>query len=566
MLRHLHVSDLALIEECHIDLDAGMVALTGETGAGKSLLMEALGLLAGSRATPSLVRSGEERATVEALFEVQKGPFATVLADLGLEGDNAGEVILRREISAAGRSRASINGRMVPLAQLQEVAGHLMEVGGQHDQVALLNPAQQRSLFDDHAGTSALAARVRGLWEIVQELRRELASLEAGDKLRDQRRELLRFQLRELEEAALEEGEQERLLHERQKLASSERLMALAGLAAACLGEAPPGENAAIDLLDRATASVEEAAEIDEELAPIAQRLADLHEVLAQATADLTRYAGRCEADPARLQEIDERLMVLKRILKKHGPTEAEALRALEVIRAEVEGEESLDERREELAARAEAAHRQLEAAVLDLTAARARAVESFCKPLVAILRDFAMPKVRFDVRLTPVTAGVPLADGRFAGSEGAEDVEFFFSANDGEALQPLRRVASGGELSRVLLALRTLGARESHVPLLVFDEVDAGLSGIAARRVGERLAALAKRTQVLCVTHNANVAALADQHLLAEKRSERGRTMSEARLIHGLERERELARLLDGGKQSEKGLALAAELLSRSA
>lgn len=566
MIRHLHISNLALLEECDVELGEGMIALTGETGAGKSLLMESIGLLAGSRATPSLVRSGEERATVEALFEAQGNTgLAALLREHGLEGDGSGEIIIRREIAASGRSRATVNGRMVPLAQLLEIASHLLEVGAQHDQVTLLQPARQRELFDEAAGTTGLAAQVKAAWTEMQALRRELEALTGEDRLREQRLELLRFQLKELEEAALEPGELDQLLAERTRLANRERLVALTGLGAACLSEAPPGESSAADLLARALGAVEEAAELDAELAPLREELATAQTVLGEVAYSLTKYLSRSEADPERLQEIEERVQSIKRVLKKHGPTEVDALRALDEIRAELESEDSRDQRGADLVVALEKGERALEGLVLDLSAARARAIDGFCKPLVATLRDFAMPKVRFTVQLSPVTGGVTLPGGIMANADGGEEVEFLFSANDGEAMQPLRRVASGGELSRVLLALRTLGAESSRVPLLVFDEVDAGLSGVAARRVGERLAALSRRAQVICVTHNASVASLASQHLLVEKRHAGGRTVSTVEPVEGLRREEEVARLLDGGKISGKGLALAAELLTRA-
>jgi DNA repair protein RecN (Recombination protein N) len=440
-----------------------------------------------------------------------------------------------------------------------------MEVGGQHDQVALLNAARQRELFDDAAGCAPLAAKVRGMWGELQAMRCELEALTGENRLRDQRQELLRFQLKELEEASLEDGELDTLQAERTRLSNRERLVSLTGLGAACLAEAPPGESSAAELLSRALGAIEEAGELDAELAPIREELATAHAIISDAAFTLTKYMSRSEADPERLQEIEERIQVIKRVLKKHGPTEAQALAALDAIRTELETEGNRDQRRELIGESLARLERQFEGKVRDLSAARARAVDGFCKPLVAMLRDFAMPKVRFSVELPLSTSGVALPGGGFAGSDGAEEVEFLFSANDGEAMQPLRRVASGGELSRVLLALRTMGAEGSRVPLLVFDEVDAGLSGVAARRVGERLAALSQRSQVLCVTHNANVAALADQHLLVEKRSVAGRTISTVRTVDGIPREEEVARLLDGGKISTKGLALAAELLTRA-
>lgn len=568
MLRHLRVCDLALIQSLDMEFSAGMSVLTGETGAGKSLLLDALGLLAGARATPSLVRNGADRGVVEALFEVPAtgGALTALLTEWGLESEEPGEVILRRELAANGRSRATINGRMVPLSQLAEVAAHLLEINGQHDQQQLLDPARQRDLYDDFAGLSAHRQRVLRAWEELTAAERELEALEGDARDRAQRADFLRYQVEELEGLGMQAGEHERLEAEVRRLASTEELTALGGQVTAALSEGADGESCVLDLLGRAAGALRTMVGRDESLRGALESLEEAQARLTDAAYELSRYIGRLEADPGQLDELQARCEALKRALRKHGPTEEEAIARLEAMRAELATLDNWDAAREDAEKQVAAARHALSAAAAELSAARAKAAPRFLKPLVALLRDFAMPKVRVEVRFAPVSGGRALDDaGTLCSATGAEDVELWFCANEGEELQPLRRVASGGELSRVMLALRTMEAEKSAVPMLVFDEVDAGISGAAARSVADRLAALGERCQILCVTHSAAVAAAAGTHFVVTKREKSGRTTSSIDRVEGLRRQEELARLLDSGRGSARSLALAAEMLEQA-
>lgn len=567
MLRHLHIHHVALIEECGLEFAPGMTAITGETGSGKSLLLESLSLLAGSRATPSLVRSGTDRATVEAVFDGANGStIQQLLEEAGLDAASDGEIIVRREVAANGRSRAWINGRLVPVAQLQAIAGELIEMGGQHDQLSLLTAARQRELFDGFAGAENHLSAYRKAWQEHQSLSAKLDAMQGIDRERAQRADFLRFQVEELRAGELRVGELSELQEEVARLSHRERIMELGNLAVGALSESEPGVMSAIDLAGKALAAMEEAAEYDPALTPLGENLRQAMDLLSDTALDVARYLGRGGGDPERLTELNERLDLLKRLLRKHGPTEEEALDRLKAMEEELAGIDGWEDRCAELRSELLTAERHLEERARDLSVVREKSRQAFVRPLVAILRDFSLPKVRFEVSLTPVRQGFTTGSGLLLGPDGAEDVEFLFSANPGEPLQPLRRIASGGELSRIMLALRTMGAPITGGPLLVFDEVDAGISGAAARSVAERLAALGRNNQILAVTHNATVAAAADQHLLVEKRTIADRTITSARTLQGLQREQELARLLDGGKRSEKSMALAAELLSATA
>ena len=566
MIRHLQIRNLALFDHLEVEFGRGLTVLTGETGAGKSLLIDALSLLTGGRATPSIVRSGADRATVEALFEISPTCNAQRrLTGLGLSPDGPAddEVILRRDVQVSGRGRASINGHLVPSTHLASLSCDLLELSGQHDQQSLLSTAAQRDFFDDFARLTPLRDSLRELFDQCRAAEERLAELNAHERNREQRRDFLRFQVDELEDLALQPGEQEALEAECQRLSHVDLLMRLGAAAQAAISDAPSGEPCASDLVGSALKQCEQMAGHDAALAGIAEALRDAQARLSDASYELGRYLTALESDPARLEEVQGRMAMLKRALRKHGPTVEDALRQLEEMKAELETLENFESAKAGAERQLAEVRHALKAAAAELREARLRAKPRFLKPFASLLKDFSMPKVRVEIAMTPVTTGVALDDeGAFCGTAGAEEVEVLFSANEGEAMQPLRKVASGGELSRVMLALRTLEAEQGRTPLLVFDEIDAGLSGAAARRVAERLSALGERCQILCITHNPMIAAAANQHLIVEKKERDGRTTSTVFVAEGIRRQVELARLLDGGKQSAKGLALAAEML----
>lgn len=566
MLRHIHIQNLALIEDAALELGGGLTVVTGETGAGKTLMLEALGLLAGMRASPSLVRSGADRATVEALFDAPRGgPLATLLADHGLEPEEAGEVLLRREVLGSGRSRAAVNGRLVPASLLADIAANLIEISAQHEQQRLLLPAVQRDFHDAFARLEPRRAAVERDYHALRQAIDYLEELRAGDRDREQRRDFLRFQVEELEALALTEGELEAIEQECSRLGHLEDLVEQGGCAGAALAESSGGERCVEDLLGMAISSVESMIEHDGSLRSVLDSLLEAQEKVSDSSFELSRYLASLEADPDRLDAVNERAAAIRRALRKYGPTEADAIALQARLTAEAEELENWESSLAEAEKRVAERQATLRKSARELSAARRKAKKRLLRPLVALLADFAMPDVRLDMAFRPVSSGLPIDGTTLCGPAGAEEVELLFSANEGEAPQPLRRVASGGELSRLMLALRTLSAEWGDVPLLVFDEIDAGISGTAARCVAERLAALGARTQILAVTHNATVASAANDHLVVDKKSGRGKTTSTVSRAEGVRRQGELARLLDGGKRSEKGMALAAELLEKA-
>lgn len=566
MITHLRIRNLALIEDAALDLAAGLNALTGETGAGKSLVLEGLAMVLGGRAQPALVREGCERAEVEAVADLSaQSAVRHWLEERGLLSTEPAELILRREVFAKGRSRAWINGRLAPAGQLAELGALLAETHGQHQSVALLRAARQREAFDAAMKLAPLASEVEQHFAEARRLEEALAQLEEREREDRQQLDFLRFQIAEIDELAPQPGEDDALRAERERLAHVEALRASGAQCVSALCEAEDDRPTATDLLGEAAQALRQMARFDEELGERCARLEALAQEANDLALDCSRYVEQLEADPARLEEIDERLEAIRRLERKHGA----GIEAIAAAHARmIEEAHALENRefdRERLTTELKAARKLLAERAAALTKARRNGSNRFASNMKRLLRRLALPAAEFEVRLRPHERGVALADGTVVGPAGAETVEFVFSANEGEAPRALGEVASGGELSRVMLSLHTLCADDDGAALLVFDEIDAGLSGEAALHVAAALEELARRRQVLCVTHQPTIASRAAHHLLLSKRSLRGRTTSSARDVRGDERRREIARLLDGAA-SEKSLDLAGEMLACTA
>lgn len=544
---------MALIERARVPFGPGFNVLTGETGAGKSLVLDALGLAVGQRASAELVRAGEEAARVDAVFELPEGhPVASVLEGWGYEGDD-GQWVLSRELSRSGRSRCRINGRPVTTAELARLGEALVSIHTQHESQKLLRASEQLDLLDGFAGEPALRVR-RDLETVYRELeraRRDLAHLADSERRRLHELDLLRFQMEEIAAASPRPGEDEELAAEHRRLANAARLRELLQQALERLAGGP-GSRSALDELADGAARLEQAAALDPEVRPLAQQLARWLDEVQELARTVRRLAEQREPDPDRLQQVESRRDLLERLKRKYGPS-LEAVRAyLEAARtrmAELEQAQVQAAELEAEVARLQGRYAELSEALrrirADAAAALAAAVEAEAGAL-------AMPGVRMVVQLEPAEPG----------PTGADRVEFLFSANPGEVARPLARVASGGELSRIMLACRTVLAGADPVPVLVFDEPDAGVGGQAARAVGERLARLGRGRQVLVVTHLPQVASLADHHLAVEKVEQSGRTLVRVEVVDGSRRVRELARMLGGGGVSATAERHAEELL----
>ena len=559
MLRVLRIENLAVVASAEIEFGPGLNLLTGETGAGKSIVVDALGLVCGERADGDLVRTGEEKGTIEAIFDVPNS-FNFEALGLGIE-DSEGEVAIRREILASGRSRAMINGVTVSLAGLKSVGQELVQIHGQHQHHALLNADFHLSFLDRFAGLQAKADRTRVLFAEAQAADAALRDFREKARQFGRERETLRFQVDEIQRAGLRAGEEEDLREERARLRNSERLGELTSEATRFLDGGDEGGDASllsqIRLLGK---RLDEIARLDPKaLHDVAARHAEVLSTLNDWSAELGDYASSLEAQPGRIDEVESRLSKLERLKRKYGPSIHEIMSFLsdsESRLAAIEDPESEEKRLGNLATASWASYATGASAVSKERRAVALRLQ---KAVSRELAELAMAQCRFEVRFDP--GSVP-ADFDWR-SRGLETGEFFLSANPGEELKPLKSVASGGELSRALLALQSLlNAHPSGA--VVFDEVDAGIGGAVAEAVGRRLARVAQERQVLCVTHLAQVSAFADRHYVVEKRVVRGRTITEVREVEGRDRVREVARMLAGEVVTGSAEKNAEELIGR--
>ncbi len=556
MLSLIHVRNYAVIDEVELELGPGLSVVTGETGAGKSILVDALGLALGDRADSTTVRSGAERAEISVLFECPAGhPALALLAELGLDENET--CTLRRVVGQDGRSRAFINGRPVTLADLKQVGSLLVDIHGQHAHQSLLQAGNQRALLDAQGGLVPLAERVAEAYRRRREAEARLAARREGNADRTAQLELLRFQAAELEALALAEGEPAELEAERRRLANTDRLAAGLGAALEALYE---GETASAHaLVAQAQRELDKLVEHDEALGAEAKQLAAAEIELREVAHALQRYRDRLEADPERLEAVEARLARVRALARRHA-VEADALpgvlSALAAQVAELEGgAESLEALEQEAA---EAASVYLAAAGA-LSADRKACAERLGAAVTGELAGLGMAQGEFRIAVQPRPED--RADGT-----GLDRVEFEVRLNPGQPFGPLARLASGGELSRISLALETVAADASAVPTFVFDEVDAGIGGGVAEIVGRKLAAIAAARQVLCVTHLPQVASQGTQHYLVAKETDGKSTRTRVRALGEDERVEELSRMLGGVEITARTRAHAEEMIDRAA
>jgi len=553
MLVELAVENLAVVERLRLRLHPGFNALTGETGSGKSLIVGALSLLFGGRASADMIRTGEERAFVSGIFEAPADDrFRELLEQAGVAAED-GELLVEREITASGKSRAWAGSRPVTIAFLREIAPFLGDIHGQHDQQKLFSPEAQREMLDEAAGARELTAALREAWRAWRAAQRELAELDRAEQERARLADLWSMQRNEIAAAALKPGEDAQLENERRVLRNVARLSESVASAYALLEES---EESAASAVGQALKRLEEAARIDATLEPLVETLRPAQIAIQEASHELRHYLGRLEADPRRLEEVESRLALIERLKRKYGTTIEEILSFFEDVSSRLAALESAGERRaelERLIAEHEARYRELAG---QLRETRLRAARRLGRKVQEELAGLAMPGAVFRIQVEPCEPG----------EEGMDAVQFLFSANAGEEPRPLDRVASGGELSRVALAIKTCmaPAEKGAARTLVFDEVDAGVGGAAGEMIGRRLRELARRHQVLCVTHLAQIAGFADHHYLVSKSEAGGRTAAGVELLGRKERIREIARMLSGQKLTPEALRHAEKLVEQ--
>ncbi|MDR7394518.1 MAG: DNA repair protein RecN [Armatimonadota bacterium] len=562
MLRELHVRDFVLLDDVQVEFGPGLNVLTGETGAGKSMLVDALGAVLGQRTPSDVVRTGASSARVVAVFEAASVPqLRSAVDELGLPWED-GALVLVREIG--GRARAYVNGQPTTVGVLRRLGTLLAEIHGQHEGQRLLEPASHRELLDAFGGGDLLSLRARteelfGRW---RQLRSELRALDVGERERAQRVDLLRFQISEIDSVRPRPGELEELVGLRTRMVNAERLReSVAAAYQALYGD----EGAAADRVGRAVVLLRQAASWDPALLPLVEALESAEAQLRDLAREVHAAVERAESDPVRLEEVESRLAALRALLRKYGDTVEAVLDFRETAARELAALENADSRRAELEQQVATVEAELASAVRDLSAARSAAARRLEKAILQHLQDLAMPGARFRVRLDvdEDPDGLPVG-GRRVGvaAWGADRVEFLLSTNPGEPPRPLHRVASGGELSRVMLALRTVLARADPPAVMVFDEVDSGVGGRTGHVIGAKLSELAGVCQVLCVTHLPQIAALGHHHLAIRKVTERGRTRTVVEVLDRKARVEEIARMLSGPSPTETARRHARELL----
>ena len=561
LLAQLTVRNVVLIERLVLELAPGFNVVTGETGAGKSMVVDALSLVLGGRARPDLVRAGTEEAEVEALFELSPGSRAAAkLEAAGIPIER--ELVVRRVVQAEGRSRAYVNGRLCTASQLAEIAADLCDIASQHESVSLTDPATHVEYLDAFGRLEGERLRVSEQVDGLAEVLRELDAASAQERGRAEREDFLRWQMREIDELEPRDGEETELEHERARLRHAEKLQAATRRAAERLYE---GEGAICDELGRLGAELDQAAAIDGSLAPLARTVESARGELSDAARALARYAEGVEASPERLAEVEERAFRLQKLLRKHGPSTADVLAHRAALARELGSLASASERVAELEAEKTRRASEAGAAARALSRKRRDAAEKLADAIGRELSQLGMGRARVvvDVQPTATAADALLVDGARLTRSGIDRVEFLIAPNRGEEPRPLRRIASGGELSRALLALKRVLADQGPAGTYVFDEVDAGVGGAVAEVIGRSIADIARHRQVVCITHLPQIAALADAHFVVDKTESRGRTHTSVKRLQQSERVEEIARMLGGIKVGDATRRAAAELLA---
>ncbi|HDH34595.1 MAG TPA: DNA repair protein RecN, partial [Nitrospirae bacterium] len=549
MLREIHIKNFSIIDNVHIEFGEGFNVLTGETGAGKSIIIDALSLALGERATGDFIRSGEKEAVVAAFFDVTPKVLdpstRKFLDDNGIDIDDG--LILKRIISAKGRSRAYINGSMVNVQNLSDVSRAIIDVHGQYEHQSLLSPEKQLDLLDIYGGLLKDRKEVEGLYENLHALKRNISGLEQKEKDRAQRLDMLDFQVNEIGAADLSPGEVEQLAEDEKILGSAVHLAELSNRAYESLYSS---DASSISVISDILKDLKEIAEIDSRANEPVKSVKDALPLLEETGYFLRDYKDSLDFDPGRLEQVQERLELIKRLGKKYGGSVREILEFREKAVEELEGlrhsEEELGSMKEDL----ERSKAVLTKKAGQLSKKREKISKKIETEVIAQLNELSMPDTKFSVRITH-ESGDDTTDGLKARSSGIDRIEFLISPNVGEDLKPLSKIASGGELSRIMLALKVIMAKGDEMPVLVFDEIDAGIGGRTAETVGFKLKGLSSYHQVLCITHLPQIASFADVHLKIEKKAGKERTTVEIKRINKDERTEEIARML-GGKISK--------------
>ncbi len=565
MLANLHIRDFALIEAATLEFGPRFNVVTGETGAGKSIIIDAISLLLGARASPELIRKGAAAFYVEAIFTLDDSVTAPpVLAQLGIETDEAQAIISREQTRS--RSVARIDGRAVPLRDLQRLGPALVDIHGQSEQLSLLRPARQLELLDEFSRLTELREQVGSLTRERRQMDRKIDSLATGERELAREADLLRFQIEEIDSAGLETGDESRLTAEHKRLANSRRLAELAGSVEAALSPSDTG-GAAGDAIGGALDEMREIAQLDGSLTPRLEQLEAVSELLDEIAGGMRNYAEPMESDPERLQELESRLELLATLKHKYGNSIEEVIEFGQSAREQLDRIEHSGEERERLEARRLLVEQELSQGCAELSRRRRSSAAGLVEAMLDGLAEVGMKDVRFDVQFStaPDSGGIRLPGGgeRVRVDEsGADRVSFLIAPNPGVPPKPVANIASGGETSRIMLALKAALGESDKTPTLIFDEVEQGVGGRNARIVGQKLALLSRNHQVLCVTHLPQIAAFADTHFNVEKTPGNDRTTVSVQRLGRKGALEELAQMAGSGPGAKRS---ASEMLRQA-
>lgn len=558
MLQSLYLENIALIEKLGIELFPGFNVLTGETGAGKSIIIDAVNFVLGERTSRDLIRNGAARAKVEAVFNLNEGDAAFAALDaLGIEYDG-NELILSRELSAAGRNACRVNGTLVPVASLKSVSDTLVDIHGQHEHQALLDAENHISYLDAycHAESLPIIEKIDAIVSRRNELMLKRNSGFSSEREREREMDMLRYQIEEIASANLEAGEEERLNAEKTVLLNAERIRTALETAHMALSGAEEGS--ALSAIDTVRRSVRDIAALNKDYEALGDKIEELYYAAEDISFVLRDTSENVESDMQRLEEIEQRLKLISDLKRKYGRTVEDVIDFGKDAGTKLNELENAEALAAELDAKLDKLKAEYNVAADELSKVRRAAGDRLKRDVLNELKDLGMAKAMFDVALSDASGGEPRKGGR-------ETAEFMLSANPGEPLKPLEKVASGGELSRIMLCFKSIFADNDRVPTLIFDEIDTGISGRTAAVVGEKMLGIAKKHQVICVTHLAQIAALAEAHLMVRKYDDGKNTFVETRQLNEEEKVQRIAQMMDGESDSPSALTHARELIARA-
>lgn len=564
MLGELSIRNFAIIESLTVSFRQGLHVLTGETGAGKSIILDAVSLLIGGRASAEYVRYGESKAEIEGLFELESThPVFRLLVDVGIETEDH-TLILRRDISNQGKSVCRVNGKLVTLAILREIGQSLIDIHGQYEHQSLLQEEQHLTLLDDY-GKEAIEKHKEEYKELFDQYKKvttQIKQLLEGEQQLAQRLDLLRFQYEEISAAQLEPGEEEKLVQEKRKHAHANKIFKGVGESYQAL----QAEGGALDTVGLAMSYLQEIEEYDETLKHAAQQVESSYYQLEEAVQQLSRYQNHMEIDPERLNEIESRLQVIDQLKRKYGSSISDILVYASKIEDELDTIENKEERLEELKGKQQSLVEDLMVEAQNLTRVRESIAQELVVQTKKELNGLFMDHAMIEIQITPASSGEKIEVGgevRYLRAEGWDDVSILIAPNPGEPLKPLAKIASGGELSRLMLALKTVFAKVEPLTTLIFDEVDTGVSGRVAQAMADKLFHISKDQQVLCITHHPQVAAMADEHYRIIKEIKEKETKTRVLPLSREERVHEIALMMSGGNVSSVTLEHAEELVA---